>query len=64
MNKRFLIEGSQEREKYLSSLCHALSHVDTIVRAYCLMSNHVGRFLSWPEEVNTSNRVRSVLDIE
>jgi REP element-mobilizing transposase RayT len=41
VNRRFLIEGSQEREKYLSSVCHALSHVDTIVLAYCLMSSHV-----------------------
>jgi len=41
VGKQFLIEGDAERRKYLELLGRAAAKYDTIILAFCVMSNHV-----------------------
>ncbi len=41
MNREFLIDSSEDRQKYLQLLGTALGRCDTTLLAWCLMSNHI-----------------------
>ena len=41
MNREFLIDGPEDRRRYLSLLERGLVHSDAKVLAWCIMSNHI-----------------------